>query len=111
MERLKIVMIFVVIIVCFGSFFYWNSKRLVKEREERIATVESNYRYSKGILAKKFYRGKTLRVKYKIQEKVYEYRGGWDVNPNDLSEGDSISFKFAIGNPNMIITEMENVYY
>lgn len=48
---------------------------------------------------------------YKIQEKVYEYRGGWDVNPNDLSEGDSISFKYAIDNPNMIITEMENIYY
>ena len=48
---------------------------------------------------------------YKIQEKVYEYRGGWDVNANDHSEGDSISFKYAIDNPNMIITEMENIYY
>jgi hypothetical protein len=49
-------------------------------------------------------------VEYIIKNKKYEYSGGWIKNPKGLGEGDSISIRYSVENPELIITELENEY-
>jgi len=69
------------------------------------------YRYSKGIISQKYsYKGKNVQVKYQINGVSYESTRGWDSNPKRIGIGDSITFRYAISNPNLIITELEDSY-
>jgi len=89
-------------------YLYVNSGE--EEDKERITIVQRGYKYGKGVITKMFhYKGHSVYVSYKINGVAYEYVGGWD-DSKGLNTGDSISFKYAISNPSMIITEVENEY-
>ena len=89
-------------------YLYVNSGE--EEDKERITIVQRGYKYGKGVITKMFhYKGHSVYVSYKINGVAYEYVGGWD-DSKGLNTGDSISFKYAINNPSMIITEVENEY-
>jgi hypothetical protein len=82
-----------------------------KSRNRDLLIINQNFKFSKGIITKMFfYKSQRIRIKYKINGVVYEYQGAWDDNPRSLREGDSISFRYSVGHPNLIINELEKDY-
>lgn len=111
MEKLKVALTFLILIAIIGSFLYWIGKKADKEKNERIEEVEKEYDYSKGLILNiHSYKGHSVKVKYSINGVNYEYSGGWDNNPQKLNIGDSISFKYSVREPKLIITELEDGY-
>jgi len=112
MQKLKLILIFIILIGCILGGIYWDSKNAEKEKEIRIEAVQEGFVYSKGIITKwHSYKGHTFTIKYKIANKEYEYIGGRDRNPRNLGIGDSILFKYASKDPSKIVTELEDAYY
>jgi hypothetical protein len=112
MDRLKLILTFIILIGCIVGGLYWVSKNAEEEKKVRIATVEEGFTYSKGIITRwHSYKGHTFAIKYKIAGKEYEYIEGRDMNPRKLGVEDSIVFKYALKDPNMIITELEDAFY
>jgi hypothetical protein len=63
---------------------------------ERLEAVKSGFKFAKGLIINKHsYKGRTIRVKYKVNDKDYEYDGGYDTNRNSLGVGDSILIKYS----------------
>ncbi len=112
MEKLKLVLTFVILIGCVLAGLYWVSTTAEEKKATRIEIVENGFEYSKGIIIEKHsYKGHSITLRYRIGNKVYEQILGWDSNPKKLKVGDSILFKYATEDPNMVITELENAYY
>jgi hypothetical protein len=111
MDKLKAVLVFVIIIIVIGSFLYWVASSVDKQKKDNIEKVEEGYKYSKGIITDiHSYKGHSIEIKYNIEGINYVYTGGWDYNPKKLNVNDSISFKYSINNPKLIITELETKY-
>lgn len=109
-EKLKISLTIILSMTVVVATIYWYVSGGEEEQKERITMVQSNYKYGKGVITKMFnFKGHSVYVSYKINGIAYEYSGGWD-DSKGLSTGDSIKFKYAINNPSMIITELENEY-
>jgi hypothetical protein len=109
-EKLKVSLTSVLFMTVVFTAIYWYVSDGQEEQKERIAMVQQDYKYGKGVITKMFnYKGHSVYVSYKINGVAYEYSGGWD-DSKGLSTGDSIKFKYAINNPSMIITELENEY-
>ncbi|MCS4165291.1 hypothetical protein [Sphingobacterium sp. BIGb0116] len=111
MDRFKLVFCNILIAsIVFGGL-YWIWKTGENERAIKIEAVNRNDRYVKGLITKMFYyKGRSIRVKYTVDNKEYENSGGWSKNPNNVHEGDSIWLRYAIEDPNLFITELENDY-
>ncbi|GGK89612.1 hypothetical protein ACD591_21180 [Rufibacter glacialis] len=110
-EKVKLILFNVALAVTIIGTFYWCSERTDEEIKERIETVNNNYEYSKGIITDiNYYKGRTIRVKYRISERIYEASLGWDKNPENLDEGDSIRLRYSVEKPDLIILELENEY-
>jgi len=110
MNKLKVGLTLLLMMSVLGSVVYWYVNSGQEEDMERVAIVQRGYNYGKGVITKMFhYKGHSVHVSYKINGVVYEYVGGWD-DSKGLNTGDSISFKYAISDPSMIITEIENEY-
>lgn len=111
MNKIKFILTFVVIVGIIIGALYWIANNASKSESDKLNLINKGYGYSKGIIVrKKSYKGHSLDVKYKIGGKEYNYSGGWDSNPHNLEEGDSISFRYAIDAPELIVTEMDNGY-
>ncbi|NLU91546.1 hypothetical protein [Chitinophaga sp. Ak27] len=111
MNRLKIVLIFIVIIGVITGALYFISESANKSKSAKLELINKRYGYSKGIIIRQqSYKGHGIEVKYQIKGKEYKYAGGWDTNPRDLREGDSINFRYALDAPEMIVTELDNGY-
>lgn len=111
MEKFKLIILFVLLMGVFVGGIYWDSENVKKENQLRIATVNKNYKYGRGIISSYHsFKGRSLRVKYTINKKDYEYSGGWSINPNNIYNGDSIWFRFSVEDPSLNITELENAY-
>lgn len=111
MEKLKMVLTFIILIVTIGSFLCWIGKNADREKNERTEKVEKEYDYSKGIIEDiHSYKGHHIKIKYSINSVNHEYSGGWDNNPKKLNVGDSISFKYSVREPKLVITELEAKY-
>lgn len=111
MEKLKIVFTLLSITIAIGLGLYWISVNAEKEQIERSQLMKEGFAESKGIITSiKHNKGHTLRVKYMLNNKEYEYSGGWDHNPKRLDVEDSISFKYSIKRPDVLITELEDEY-
>lgn len=109
-EKLKVSLTIFLFMTMVAAAIYWYVSGGQEEQKERIAIVKQDYKYGKGIITKMFYyKGHSVYVSYKINGAAYEHSGGWD-DSKGLSTGDSIKFKYAINNPSMIITELENEY-
>ena len=99
------------ILAVIGGGLYWISVDAEKSKEEQIRVMQKGYNYSKGIIVRMhYYKGHSVRIKYKIDGTEYITIRGWDNNPRNLSVGDSIEFKYATHDPNFIISELENDY-
>ena len=96
-------------VVCGG--LYLLVKTFEKKDRVRLEQVNKEYKYSKGFITDiKSYKGHSLTLKYEIGGREFEFKGGWDFNPNKLKEGDSVLFRYSLDNPNYIITELEKEY-
>lgn len=110
-EKIQLILfnIFLAIIIC--GLLYYCSNSSEKKIKERIAIVNSSYEYSSGMITDfHSYKGHGIEVKYIIKNKSYNFKGGWDKNPKNLKEGDSIKFRYYTEDPQLIITELENEY-
>jgi uncharacterized protein (UPF0333 family) len=111
MDKLKLAFTFTIILGVIASGLYWISKNAEKSKSDTNEAMSHGYTYSKGIITVMHsYKGRTLEVKYQIDGVEYNCTRGWDNNPRNIGVGDSISFRFAIKNPNFIITELEDDY-
>lgn len=111
MDRLKLVFTFVIMITIISSFLYWIGSNANEQKKARIEKVEEGFNYSKGIITDMHsHKGHSIDVSYNINGVDYKYSGGWDRNPRKLNSGDSISFKYSIAEPKVIITELEISY-
>ncbi|MFC0516302.1 hypothetical protein ACFFGT_18940 [Mucilaginibacter angelicae] len=82
-----------------------------RNRAANLKEINSHSAYGKGVITKIFYhKGHSLHVQYTIGNVTYEHIGGWDENLKNLGKGDSVSFRYSINKPELIITEMESGY-
>jgi len=111
MNTVKLILTFIIIVGIIVGGLYWISMNAKEEKSDKLEHINKNYEYAKGIiLKKKSYKGHSIEVKYRIGNKEYNYVGGWDNNPNNLGKGDSISLRYAIDNPELILTELDKEY-
>ena len=79
--------------------------------KERLKFIKERSGYSRGLITSfHSYKGRTLTVKYKVDNNEYEYNNGWDHNTQRLGEGDSITVRYSIERPDLAITELEEEY-
>ncbi len=106
MGRLKLFLVFSGIIL----FFVFFIKNGIEDREKEYNLVKSDYKITKGIITKMFvYKGKTIRVKFKINDKTYIGSDGMFERKNK-NVGDSIFLKYYAKDPNLFITELNKNY-
>ncbi|TWF32855.1 hypothetical protein FHW36_113110 [Chitinophaga polysaccharea] len=111
MKGVKLVLIFVVIIAVVAGLLYFISTTANKSKSDKLELINKRYGYSKGVIVRlQSYKGHSIEVKYQIGNKDYKYGGGWDSNPHGLRKGDSISFRYALDAPEMIVTELDEGY-
>lgn len=111
MNKVTLGLTFVVIVGIIVSALYWIANNASKSKSDKLNLINASYGYSKGIIVQKqSYKGHSIEVKYQIGNKAYKYNGGWDSNPHNLREGDSISFRYALDAPELIVTELDNGY-
>lgn len=111
MDKLKLALTFGIIIGVIGLGLYWVTKNAEKIEFDRINAMRRGYKYSKGIIrGMHSYKGKSVSVKYQIEGVYFESSRGWDSNPRNLGVGDSVSLRYAMENPEYIITELEDDY-
>jgi len=104
--RLKLLLVFSGIIL----FFVFFIKNGIEDREKEHNLVKSDYKITKGIITKMFvYKGKTIRVKFKINDKTYIGSDGMFERKNK-NVGDSIFLKYYAKDPNLFITELNKNY-
>lgn len=104
--RLKLFLVFSGIIL----FFVFFIKNGIEDREKEYNLVKSDYKITKGIITKMFvYKGKTIRVKFKINDKTYIGSDGMFERKNK-NVGDSIFLKYYAKDPTLFITELNKNY-
>jgi hypothetical protein len=111
MDKLKLAFTWVIIIGIIGLGLYWISKDAEKDKTETSNAMHRGYDYAKGSITDiHSYKGHSIEVKYVIKGIEYNCTEGWDKNQRHLGVGDSVSLKYAIENPKLIVTELENAY-
>lgn len=101
--------LFILGLICTG--LYLLTKNVEQKKKIKLKNINQGFQHSKGIITNiQYYKGHSLTVRYIVNSKIYTYNGGWDINPNRLSEGDSISIRFSTNSPLYIITELEKEY-
>jgi hypothetical protein len=104
---MAIIVIIIAGVVAYG--IYDSHETWLKEMSE----INSNTGYGKGIVLRIWGGGRnsrTIKIRYKINDKVFEAVNDWDRNPQDLVEGDSICVKYSIKHPQYVVTELEFEY-
>lgn len=106
MGRLKLFLVFSGIILFF-VFFINNS---MENRKKEYDLVKSDYKITKGIITKmSVYKGKSIRVKFKIDDKIYTGSDGM-FKRKSKDVGDSVFIKYYAKDPNLFITELNANY-
>ena len=78
---------------------YLRNKRL-----KEIDFISKDYILTKGIITDKTsYKGKSITVKYKVDNIFYEDSDGYDIEDN-IEVGDSILIKYSKTKPEFMIT-------
>lgn len=104
----KIKILFIIIFFIVGIYFI--ATKLTDLRDKDIEFINTDYKYSKGIVVKKsVYKGHSIRVKYKVKGKVYIGSDGIDIG-NEIEEGDSIDIKYSTTKPELMITEFNEQF-
>lgn len=106
----KMTTLLLLIITVVGALCYlvrYGSER----NAQRIAAINKGSKHTKGVIKRIFhYKGQTVTVYYQVNNVNYEYVGVWDNNPKHLGVDDTIDCRYAVSDPNMVITELENGY-
>ena len=78
---------------------------------DELSEINSNTGYGKGIIIYIWdHRDRRIKIKYKIDNKIFVAINDWDNNPRNLAMGDSICFKYSIKHPQYVVTELEYEY-
>jgi hypothetical protein len=89
---------------------YFIATYLRGQRENEIKLIQTNFAITSGlILSKTTYKGKSIRVKYIVNNKTYIGSDGFDDKFN-FKVGDSIKLKYLRTNPEFMITEFNEEY-
>jgi hypothetical protein len=111
MYKISISVMLAVAVVVIGGGLYWIATYSAKTEAFKLERINKGFGYGKGIIVDKIsYKGHSINVKYQIEGKYYIYFGGWGKNPQNLQEGDSIKFRYALDAPELIVTELDNGY-
>lgn len=87
------------------AFFVWLCSYFIEEKTDEIQYVKEDYTVTKGIITKiSLYKGKTLRVKYVVDGKIYEESDGMGKKLHK-NEGDSIEIKYSNKKPELMVSE------
>lgn len=104
--RFKLFLVFLGIVLVF-VFFIKNS---MQERENEYNLLKSDYKITRAIITKMFvYKGKTIRVRFKVAGKTYSGSDGMFKRKNK-DVGDSIYVKYYVKDPNLFVTELNKNY-
>lgn len=105
-DYFKLFLILSGIALIFAFFF----NRMDQKREIEHNLVRSDYKITKGIITKKFvYKGRTISVKFKIGNTIYEGSDGLDSG-KEKKVGDSLLIKYYVKDPNVFITEVNDEF-
>ena len=89
---------------------YFIATYLRGQRENEIKLINTNYEVTSGIITSKtVYKGKSIQVKYIVNNKTYIGSDGFDDKFN-FKVGDSIKLKYSRTNPDFMITEFSEEY-
>ena len=111
MDKIKLLLTIIIAISIIVGGLYWIAKSSINANINRVEHINKGFGYGKAMITDmKAYKGHSVHVRYRIGNKEYVSSVGWDKNPKDLHEGDSIDFRYALDNPELIITEMNNEY-
>jgi hypothetical protein len=89
---------------------YFIATYLTDQRENEIELIKSDYDVTSGIITSKtVYKGKSIRVKYIVNNKTYIGSDGFDDKFN-FKVGDSIKLKYLRTNPDFMMTEFNEEY-
>ena len=92
------------------SIIYFIATSLTEKREQEIEFLKTDYAMTRGIITKKsVYKGHHIRVKYKVEGKLYEESDGFNIN-DKVEEGDSVYVKYSKTKPELMITELNNEF-
>ncbi|HEY0056623.1 MAG TPA: hypothetical protein VGB63_14815 [Pedobacter sp.] len=81
MEKLKLILVNLVILAVVTGGLYWLHISATNGNKKRLDLVDANYSYSKGIITDiKSYKGHSLTVEYRINYKDFSFKGSWDKN-------------------------------
>lgn len=98
------------IILGMSSIVYFIATGLTEKREEEIEFLKTNYSITRGIITKKStYKGHHIRVKYKVEGKLYEESDGFNII-DKVEEGDSVYVKYSKSMPELMITEFNDEF-
>ena len=101
-----------VFLVLFGicSIVYFIATNLTEKRAEEIEFIKQDFEITQGLITNKStYKGHSVRVKYKVNGKLYENSDGFDENQK-VEEGDSINVKYSKTKPELMLTEFNEKY-
>ncbi|HEY1193215.1 hypothetical protein [Flavobacterium sp.] len=98
---------FKLVLILFGiiAFFACLMKYLSDQRADEIRFINKDYTITKGIITKiSLHKGKHVRIKYLVDDKVYIESDGMQKKLNKQA-GDSISIKYSNKKPELMISE------
>lgn len=89
---------------------YFIATYLRGQREKEIELIKSDFEVTSGIITSKtVYKGKSIRVKYIVNNITYRESDGFDDKFN-FKVGDSIKLKYSKTKPQLMITEFNEEY-
>jgi hypothetical protein len=110
-ERLQLILFNIGLALVVMGLLYWFSYKTEKDSENLIENINKDYAYTTGVITDfKAFKGHSVEVRYVVNNTMYELSIGWDKNPKNLQEGDSIKLRYATEKPELFITELQEEY-
>jgi hypothetical protein len=92
------------------SIIYFIATSLRNEELKNIEFIKADYKITRGIITEKHtYKGNSIHVKYKVNEKIYEGIDGFN-EIYDFKEGDSVVIKYSTTKPELMLTEFNDKF-
>ncbi len=99
--------LFAILLLILGGTV-WVAIYLTNKRNDEIVYIKNDYTLSKGVITKiTVYKGRSVRVKYRVKDKYYIESDGMDKRLNKET-GDSIYIKYSNKRPELMISECNN---
>jgi hypothetical protein len=110
-EKLQVALTLLAITALIVGGLYWIGISAGQDSARRAIALNKGSKYAQGIITSiHYYKGRSIHIRYKVNGTNYEYNGSWDHNPKHLDKDDSISLKYAVSDPSVVITELEDGY-